>query len=389
MKVLLVSSSSGSRGGGEFYFHGLATGLRSLGHQVQLILSNGQHMDEFAETMSSCAEIVRIPMINTYHRRARLLSAVADSRRRNIAANYFRKLEPDIVHINKQNLEDGLELILAARDCAIPAVATIHVTRSAVALGAVAGTLRDVIARGTLRRARIPLIGTSAQCTEDLIRFVDDPSLPCFNVPNGAFEVEGNRDAARKSWGASEDQLVLGIVARIEAQKNPLFVSSLIKKLPGNAKLVWVGDGSMRGQLEQQLSRDGVLDRVYLAGWQQHARQLMAGFDVFLLPSLYEGFPFAILEAMSAGLPCVVSDVDGTRDAIQDNETGFLCEVNDVGVWVETLRNLIEQENLRCRIGRAARERFLKEFSLTAMSRRTVDVYHKVVERAKSQEARG
>lgn len=336
-------------------------------------------MDEFAETMSSCSEVVRIPMINTYHRRTRLLGAVTDVKGRNIAKSFYRKLNPDVVHINKQNLEDGLELVLAGRDCGIPTVATIHVTRSAVALGAVAGRLRDFVTRRTLCKAAVPLIGTSAQCTKDLVQFVDDASVKCFNVPNGAFEVDGDRTAARKSWPVSENDIVLGIVARIEAQKNPLFVSPLMAALPDHVKLVWVGDGRMREQLEKQILADGVQDRVHLAGWQQDARRLMSGFDIFILPSLYEGFPFSILEAMSAGLTCVVSDVDGTRDAIQDGKTGHLCAVNDLEAWVGTIRKLIEHENVRQEIGQAARSRFVAEFSLKAMATRTADVYASII----------
>ena len=380
MKVLLVSASSGSRGGGEFYFHGLATGLRSLGHEVQLILADGQHMDEFAETMNSCSEVIRMPMTNTYHRRTRLLGAVADVKGRNIARSFYRKFNPDVVHINKQNLEDGLELMLAARNSGIPTVATIHVTRSAVALGAVAGRVRDVITRRTLRNARIPLIGTSAQCTKDLVQFVDDHSIKCFNVPNGAFEFDGDRIAARDSWPVSQDEIVLGIVARIEEQKNPLFISPLMADLPDHVKLVWIGDGRMRNELEKQILSDGVQDRVHLAGWQQDARRLMSGFDLFLLPSLYEGFPFSILEAMSAGLTCVVSDVDGTRDAIDSGNTGYLCPVNNLEAWVSTIQKLVEDQSARHEIGQAARAKFVTEFSLQAMATRTTAVYASVIE---------
>lgn len=384
VKILLVSASSGSRGGGEFYFHGLATGLRFLGHEVDLVLSEGSHMDEFAATMQSCANVIRIPMTNTYHRRSRLLGAVLDRKGRRTAEECFRSLAPDIVHINKQNLEDGLELVLAGSSSRIPAVATIHVTRSAAELGAVAGGLRDFVTRRTLRRARLPLVGTSPTCTQDLKRFIGDNKIRCHNVTNGAFRAGSDRASARRIGGVSDTGLVIGTLARIEQQKNPLFVPKLLSQLPEKVQFLWIGDGSMREELEAEAQKLGVSDRLMITGWMPDARDLLAGLDVFVLPSLFEGFPFAILEAMSAGLPCVVSDVDGTRDSVTDNVCGHRCPVDDLPVWHAAMSQLLTSQDLREQMGAAAKARYEQEFSLETMATRTAEVYEDVIKRFRS-----
>lgn len=381
MKIALVSSSSGSRGGGELYFHALATGLRQLGHNAQLAISADSHMDEFAELMAPCCDVIRFRYRNTYHRRTRVLGAVLDRQQSLSAAALFQSWNADILHINKQNLEDGLDLVSAAGRSRIPSVATIHVTRSMRALGAAGGALRDLLSRRALSRSRLPLIGTSAQCTRDLRRFLHSfPVELIHNVPNGAFPVATEERARiRKQWQLPKDAIVLGTLARIEEQKNPLFLCRVLARLPQKVHLVWVGDGRLRPELEAEIFRQGVSDRFHIDGWCDDARDRMSGFDVFVLPSVYEGFPFAILEAMSAGLPCAVSDVDGTRDAIETEINGLLLTVNDEANWTGALTRLVSDVNERLRLGTAARRRYEQEFSLEAMARRTVAVYEKVI----------
>jgi glycosyltransferase involved in cell wall biosynthesis len=149
-------------------------------------------------------------------------------------------------------------------------------------------------------------------------------------------------------------------------------------------KLVWVGDGRLRESFQSHVRKLGLENRVVLEGWRSDARSRMAGFDVFLLPSLYEGFPFAILEAMAAQLPCVVSDVDGNREAIDDGKNGFLCPVNDVASWRNRVTQLIESASCREQMGAASHQRFERDFSLDAMARGTIEVYEKAIARAES-----
>lgn len=382
MRVLLVSSSSGSRGGGEFYFHALAVGLREKDHDVSVMMSDGTHMDEFAALMESCSDVLRFPYRNTYHRRTRVLGAVFDHSQARAAASLFKSLNPDVVHINKQNLEDGLDLVSAARSSGLPSVATIHVTRSMRNLEAFGGSLRDFVARRALRNARLPLIGTSKQCTVDLHRFLRSYSWEkIHNVTNGAFAVSlERRSHYRNQWRIADECVVLGTLARVEEQKNPLYLCQILRQLPSHVHLVWVGDGRLRPDLEAEIDRQGVNDRFHIDGWRDDARDRISGFDIFVLPSVYEGFPFAVLEAMSAGLPCVVSDVDGTRDSVESYVNGVLLPVNDVPQWTECLNHLINDPAVRHRLGAAARARYELEFSLEAMAQRTVAVYERVIQ---------
>lgn len=397
MKVALVSSSSGSRGGGELYLVSLAEGLSRLGHDPLTVLSTHAQMDELEGLfLAKGLRVLRWDYTNSYQRRSRVVGAVADRRGVHRLARHLQSFSPDVIHVNQQNVEDGLDLLLAASQTRIPAVSTVHVTHSMQRLGAVAGRIRDGVSRHVFRKTRIPSIAISPASARDLSEFLScrDGMLPgneqshgeglltsgVYCVPNGvAVPRVGGRAELRTRWNVPSDAIVLGVIARIEAQKNPLFLPRLLSQLPENVHVVWVGDGRMRMPLEREILECDVTARFHLIGWQTDAAAQLSGFDIFVLPSLYEGLPLALLEAMGAGLPCVVSAVDGTADAIESERSGFLCPVNDQRAWLAALQLLVTSAPLRKTIGMAAKDRHRCEFSLDAMAERTVAVYEDVV----------
>ena len=387
MKITLWSSSSGSRGGGEFYLLGLAKALTAVGHDVDAVMNRHPQMDELAASFAAIQiDVARVEFPNTYHRRFRALGAVGDRRGQSRIANVMEKLDSDILHLNLQNVEDGLDLVLAASRVKCPTVATVHVTRTMEQLGAVAGRARDRVSRYALRTAAIPYIAVSPVAANDLrqhlgsVNHATNQMPRVFAVNNGVAAVEARcREHLRNAWGLPPDAFVVGTLARVESQKNPLFAVELLRSLPPHVHYVWIGDGRLAGALTEAIGKANLADRFHLLGWQPNASELLGGIDLFLLPSLYEGLPLAILEAMSAGLPCVVSDVDGTRDAIEHGKDGFLCPVNDIAAWTQTCQSLIDSPQLSKQIGEAARKRYEAEFSVEAMAKRTVEVYGEIV----------
>jgi glycosyltransferase involved in cell wall biosynthesis len=381
LQVALVSSSSGSRGGGELYLSSLARGLTALGHDVQSVLSSHPRMDELAALLAQQGPVHRINYRNTYDRRTRSLGAMLARRDIRRLTRELAGLRADVIHLNKQNVEDGLDLLLAAKNAELPVVATVHVTRTMSRLRSVGGAVRDWLSARVLRSVGCPLIAIAQSGLADLTALgIDRTRLHL--VWNGVGDpLPNDREALRRSWGCNSNDVVLGCIARIEAQKNPLFVPSLLAQLPQNVRVVWIGDGSLRESLRQKATELGVADRLVLPGWQHDARSSLCGFDLFVLPSIYEGFPLAILEAMAAGLPCVVSDVDGVAEAVVDGETGFVCPPNATEMWLERIRRYAANSPLRERAGIQAAARYRERFSLEAMATNTARVYASVCAR--------
>jgi glycosyltransferase involved in cell wall biosynthesis len=375
-----MSSSSGSLGGGEKYLVQLGAGLAQLGLKVETAMSDHPRMDGLDQACSSFGKVARLAYRNTYDRMLRGAGAVLARPTINRICDYFRAADTDILHINKQNIEDGLDLLLAAKKAGIPTVSTIHIARSMTDLQSRGGFLRDCVATRILGRSPAHFITVAHHCSRQLLTSCPglDPGR-VHAVWNGVdFAPAADRQAIRAEWGCQPGDLFLGCLARLEQQKDPLFVLELLEQLPKHVKLVWVGDGRLREEFTRFTQQRGLGARVRLEGWRTDARQRLAGFDAFLLPSEYEGFPFAVLEAMAAGLPCVVSEVDGNGEAVVDGQTGFLCKTRDLAQWLARLGVLLGDSGMRQRMGLEGLERMRRHFSREAMACGTAEVYARV-----------
>lgn len=382
MKVLLISSSSGSHGGGEFYLILLARGLVELGCDVTVLMSSGSHMDGISLKLQTICNVDRIKLTNTYHRKTRTIGSILDRGQIKRIKSRIAQLAPDVVHINKQCIDDGLGIVIAASKAKRPTVVTVHVTRSMSSLGAAAGRIRDLVSKRVMADYPCPVIATSDQCGQDWLRLHSKSNMTI--IPNGVRAVVAPTGQSKLHQLLKreriDNQIIIGTVARIEPQKNPLFLPAVIAGLPKNVRMVWVGDGSQRTALEAEIAKQGVGDRFELLGWREDAQDLLRGLDIFVLPSLFEGFPFAILEAMSAGLPCVVSDVDGNVESVLHKKTGEVVPVNDTSAWTECLNALVRDPDLRLHYGQQALERFNSEYELSVMAKRTLACYQTAVE---------
>jgi glycosyltransferase involved in cell wall biosynthesis len=393
MKVLLVSSSSGSRGGGEIYLYYLAAGLARLGHHVVALCSDRPRMDELALHLAKCAEVRRIALLHTYDRFARSLGAAIDARGQKRYRDVLRSIAPDVVHINQQVAEDGLDLLLAARSSGIPFLSTIHIAYSAGLLGARFGGVRDAVAGNILRRIGGTHIVVANRARQDLLRrfgFMRADQVAV--VLNGVLAPPSSaaRDATRTRWQAAGAEVVIGSVGRLESQKAPDFglhiVARLLKQgLP--IRYVWIGDGPLRREFEALARQLGIADRVRIDGWQSDISGCLQALDLLLMPSRFEGLPLALLEAMCAGLCCCVSDVDGMAEAIEPGKTGYLCPLGDLDAWVRQITVLVTDPSLRAEVGARVRDIARTRFSADRMAADTVKVYRQAIDAGEATHA--
>ena len=116
------------------------------------------------------------------------------------------------------------------------------------------------------------------------------------------------RSEVRRELGLPADALVVGHVGRFDPQKNHRFLVEIFEKMPVDARLLLVGDGVLRPDVEQQAAALGIRDRILFTGVRTDVDRLLQAMDLFLMPSLFEGLPVSIVEAQAAGLPCLISD---------------------------------------------------------------------------------
>ncbi len=192
----------------------------------------------------------------------------------------------------------------------------------------------------------------------------------------GADEEKQRRETARQAWGASENDLVVGAVGRLHGPKGLEYLVqafALAKSEEPRLRLVIAGDGPERENLEN-LARDRRIEVLFL-GYQTDPIPLYPGFDIYALPSLAEGSPNALLEAMACGRPAIASRVGGVPEAAIDGESGILVEPRNPAALAKALLDLAKDPPRRNALGRAARERVEADFDLAKKVDQHQDLY--------------
>lgn len=182
------------------------------------------------------------------------------------------------------------------------------------------------------------------------------------------------RIAVRDELGLPHDAVVVGTVGRLVGEKDyPLLVRAMKPLLSERVRLVFVGEGKARAEIEKAIDPE-VRKFVVLAGARRDVPRVLASFDVFAMSSRTEGLPLALPEAMTATLPVVATAVGGVP-GIVPAQTGFLVPHGDPEALRAPIARLIEDRDLRDRMGEAARAYALGRFSEDRMIAQYLDVY--------------
>ena len=178
--------------------------------------------------------------------------------------------------------------------------------------------------------------------------------------------------------GAISAQPIVGTVARLHRQKGLTYFVKAAKELSKtypNVKVMIVGGGPQRHKLERLNKSLGLLDTLQFMGERKDAVRLLSTFDVFVLPSLWEGLPYALIEAGALGLAVVASDIDGNREIIRDGETGVLVPPKDSDALAASIIKLLSNEDTRNRIGKNLKESIVPRYTLARMVHHTQELY--------------
>lgn len=195
--------------------------------------------------------------------------------------------------------------------------------------------------------------------------------------PNVVFvenSVDIERVPAKRYPTDSQDAVQVVTSGRICYPKAPWrFAKLAMETIGSNLKFKWLGDGELRHELHVNHSK--LPENLEVSGWlsRDSLYQELQGADIFVLPSLWEGMPLALIEAQVMGLPCVVTDVTGCRDVVEDGVTGFVCK--DDAELLERLKLLASDAALRQRLGIAARNKAMPRFNVARMASEMQSVY--------------
>jgi glycosyltransferase involved in cell wall biosynthesis len=225
---------------------------------------------------------------------------------------------------------------------------------------AVSDDNRDRLARG---------LGCSAGAVDRIYNGVEDPPAADLRAT-----IE-SRTRARAQLGLPADCTILVTLARLNPQKGLDVLASAIPRVAArfpNAQWVWAGEGESRTELEERLSAAGIAERVALLGHRTDTAQLLVAADLFILPSRSEGLPFALLEAMAAGVPVIASSLAAIREVVSDGVHARLVAAGDEDALADAMCWALDHPDQMYDMARAAAARVRERFRAAEMVDRTL-----------------
>ena len=167
-------------------------------------------------------------------------------------------------------------------------------------------------------------------------------------------------DGVREELGIPHDAPIVGTVANLKVHKGHQYLLQAavrVKELIPDVRFICVGLGPLEDELRRKSEQLGLNGTVIFTGFRDDAPRLMKSFDVFALPSLHEGLPIALVEAMMLGKPAVVTRAGGTPEVVEDGRQGFLVESRDPEALADRIISLLTDASLRQRMGTEAKRR--------------------------------
>ena len=281
----------------------------------------------------------------------------------------LRRERASVLHTHTLAAANALSR-LAGRLAAVPVVSHLHIENHFRA------STRPVLA--SLDSATARWAAALLAVSEDTKRAYEQQGYP-----SGRIEVIHNGvDLPPNGVPRQNDPPVIGEIARLCDVKGQRELIRALAQVPG-ARLVLAGrdleqGGAFEDELAAEAERAGVADRVDL-GFRDDVGALLDELDVFALPSWTEGLPMTVLEAMAHGRAVVATPVGGTPEVVADGETGLLVPPRDPDALADALRRLLDDPDLRRRMGEAGRRRVAADFTAERMADRVLAVYERVV----------
>lgn len=362
MRFAFVITQSDSIGGSNVHVRDLATALMRDGHEVKVFVGGEGPFTLQLKDLGIPYQIVT----NLVHP----IDLVCDFKCIFELKNLFKEFKPDL--ISTHSSKAGQSGRFGGKLAGIPAIFTAHgwlfvdgVSPRRQQVAKIMETLAGKVA------AKVITV-----CDDDRRIAIEKRVLPAgkvITIHNGMPDYPDRANPA-----AEPVRFVM--VARIEYQKDHETLFRALAKVKDRAwGLDLVGDGPRRAEMEALTTELGIADRVKFHGAQRNVRDYLAGAQTFVLVTHYEGFPRSTVEAMRTGLPVIVTDVNGCKEALEEGVTGFSVPVHDVDALALTLAKVIDDPELRRKMGEAGRKRYEAQFTFDQMFAKTKAVYAEVL----------
>jgi len=229
------------------------------------------------------------------------------------------------------------------------------------------------------------IITVSAQVATTIQRSTKIPGRRVVTIPNGVeaerYHRAEDRRELRQRLGLADSRPLAITVGRLVPQKGHTYLFAALARLPEARRplTLIVGDGPDRAMLQSRVVELGLAQDVQFLGNRTDVPLLLGAADIFVLPSLWEGLPLVLLEAMAAGVPTVITAVGGNPEVIEDGKSGLLVPPADASALATAMRALLDDPQQRASIRQHARQRFDRHFSMQQFVRAHERLYEELI----------
>ena len=290
---------------------------------------------------------------------------------------FVRHEQPDLVHCHSRRGADVLGG-LAASFAHVPAVVSRRVDNTELAL--VAG----------LRYRPFRKVIAISEAIADVLRSrgIEDERLVVIRsaVDADAFREARDCPAWRREFDIPDDGLAIAAAGQLIPRKGHRYLLEAMSRLHGDypqVRLVIFGAGFLDAQLRAQADSLGLGNIVRFAGYRHDLDACLGCFDLFVHPASAEGLGIAVLKASAAGLPVVACEAGGLTEVVLSGETGLLVAPESADALHRAMVTLIDDADLRAKLGAAARDRMQNEFSIATMADRHLELYRSLISESK------
>lgn len=367
LHIAYIITRSDVLGGASVHLLDLAKGMIDQGHKVHILVGGtGAFTEELKKN--------HIEFSSLKHLR-REISLIHDVLGFWEIKKYLKQLKPDIVHCHSSKA--GLLGRLAAKALNLPVIFTAHGWAFTDGISPKKQKIYSKL-ENFLTKFSDHIITVSEYDRQHGFKYKVGTLDLVKTIHNGVPDIQ--TAPIERIEPKSITKLIM--VARFEDPKDQFFLIQALSKLPQhlNWKIDFLGEGPNL-QKCQELARNEKLDsKIIFHGQSFKVKEFLNQADIFVLISNYEGFPLTILEAMSASLPIIASDVGGVNESVS-SENGYLIPKGSVDVLVQTLTELIVNTNLRQQLGSNSRYLYETQFSFNTMLQKTFNIYTQVLEK--------
>ena len=184
-----------------------------------------------------------------------------------------------------------------------------------------------------------------------------------------------DKESARRIFNIAPNEFVFGNVGRLHEQKGHKYLLEAFAKVTDRARLLIIGDGDLRQELVALAEKLQICDRIVFLGGRSDVREFLSAIDVFVMPSLWEGQPIALLEALAIGKPCIATSVDGIPEIITNNVSGYLVKPKNVEELSKMMDFAIQNPDTLQNIAKAGANTISQKFLAQNMAEAIANIY--------------